>query len=96
MNTDIWRVICVYIPVGIFCLELIGFILILKYDTIKHLINNKSPIVSKAVLDIYSYESENTLVNEIQKSFAKDSSKVTAREALFDPYYRKATWVNIG
>ena len=50
LNTDKWRIIYFYFPGSLFLVSLMGFIFVVKHDSIKNLINKKNTAEAKNTL----------------------------------------------
>ena len=73
----------------------------LRYDSIKYLIVNDNESEARfAIRQLYKHansdEECDMYIDELRKNLGTNTSNLTLSDALFDPLYRKATWVNIG
>ena len=98
--TEIWRVFYFYFPCGLYLLTLISLIFFVKYDSIKHLVTTgQIDEAKKHLIKVYKYCNEKNVdlyVEKIRINCGDKSSNLTLQDALTDPRYRRATWVNIG
>jgi len=100
-DTGLWRVIYGYFPFLLYAIFLLLHLTIVKEDSIKFLLSKRRYDEARiAVCRMYKEASDErgqTLVMErLEKTFGKDSSGLTFKDAMVNPQYRTATWVNIG
>lgn len=100
-QTDNWLIIYVYFPIGLQLITLLCFFTILKYEPIKFLISKDQLDEARLAIQlVYKYAHNEVIadryIEKIREYSGKASSKLTLKDALFNPAYRRATWVNIG
>ena len=96
-----WRVIYAYWPMALTVIAMINHIFIVDHDSIKFLIiQEKHSEALYAIRKVYKHAKNEDLAKQylmkIRNTSGKSSSGLTLKDALFNPQYRKATWVNIG
>lgn len=99
-NTEIWRVFYFYFPATWFALAFLSLVFTIKYDSIKNLVTKNEIKEAKAHLRLV-YKNCNdsnidTYVAFIASTCGKATSNLTITDALMNPKYRRATWVNVG
>jgi hypothetical protein len=83
-------------------LTLVGYFVFLRNDAVKFLINDeKQKKEAKiAIKQVYKYcdtpEKEEEYYNYIKSKCGKSSSNLNFNDAVCNPQYRGATWVNVG
>ena len=99
-KTERWRAFYFYFPGASYVLVLLAFIFTVKHDSVKFLVTKgKTAEAKEALCLIYKNcnpRNVDEYIRTIRDSCASDSTKLTIREALTDPRYRKATWTNVG
>ena len=99
--TNNWRIIYVYVPVACYIITLCGLFFVFKEDSIKFLIMKGDRVeeVRSHVKKMYKYakndEQADSIIQLIKGKCSNNSSGLTLKDALFNPQYRRATWINI-
>ena len=100
-KTNRWIILYLYIPVGIQIILFLAFMFVFKYEPIRFLIHQgRQEDAVKAVRQVYKYATSDQVahqyIDKIKATSGESSSKLSMRDALFNPQYRNATWFNIG
>ena len=100
-KTELWRIIYFYFPLTLFLISVVGFLTILREDSIKNLIiTGKHAEARVHLCKVYKHCKMDTNVdaylNQLQSVNSSGSSGLTIIDALINPKYRKATWINMG
>ncbi|CDW78529.1 sugar transporter family protein [Stylonychia lemnae] len=93
-NTSFWRIIY-GMPWVLQAIVLVSYLIFLKHDTIKYLIDNKKDEEALSMIRQIYHESENhRYILEYLKmtSSSAKGNKVSFKESLFGKYYWRATW----
>jgi len=100
LETEAWRAIFFYFPLGLYVLFAATLLLSITYEPIKYSItkgNHKDACYAARRMYMYCTEKNQDLyIEQIKKSSGSDFSGLTVKDALVDPQYRTATWVNVG
>ena len=95
-----WRTIFFYFPVGFHALYALTLLLFVTYEPIKYnLTKGNHEEACYAVRRMYAgctEDNQDLYVEKIRQSSGSDFSGLTVKDALVDPQYRTATWVNVG
>lgn len=100
-TTTTWRVPCCYFPLALHALYFLGQVFIVRHDSIKFLAQKGNEREAKQVIKLlYKHAKDDAkqqaILNKLKKNYGSDSSGLTLVDALVDPRYRRATWVNVG
>ena len=100
-ETNLWLVFYIYIPVGMQVVFLASLFLVVRYEPIKFLIQeDRTEEAILAIRQMYKYANDDEMahkfIDRIRASSGKKSSDLTLRDALVNPQYCRATWVNVG
>ena len=99
-TTNLWMFPYLVFPSLLFIITLLGQTYIVTEDSIKFLIVNKKEREARAhVRKMYKHatndQKADAIIEAIRDKISTSSSDLTLRDAIFDPRYRTATWINL-
>lgn len=95
-----WILLYLYIPVSLQLLGLLGMIFVVNFESIKFLMDHgEKEEALKVVKKIYKHANTESMavqiLDEFNKSNGKAVNKVSMTDAMFNPRYRRSTWINV-
>jgi MFS family permease len=98
---DLWKVAYGYFPIACMGTSVLLMLTIVRSDSVKFLIvKNNQKQARIAIRKLYKQATSDAIadnyIENLRQKLGNDSSGLTLIDAVANPTYRKATWVNIG
>jgi hypothetical protein len=101
LATNLWKVNYGYVPICFLGVSLLSLFTFVRNDSIGFLIvKNNQAQARAAIMQVYKHarteQQADLYIDYLRTKLGSDSSSLTLKDAVANPKYRKATWINIG